>query len=376
MFNLSRNNTRLRLKTLGEVELKHISLGDTDFFLKILAKEKISDREFVKEILYNQLIKPQINFEKFRQLSDKDLIKIAKTFVENEDHTFQYFKDTGDFFKDFQVAVITYVEKQLEMIKKNFEPIIKSTQETLKAFNKNYAPIIQQSFEVSSYIKESLQGITKIAERFQETQVRLAESFKPIIERFQSMRIVAESLKLQIDFLQKWTEQNKSIFENVEKFWADFQVKYKIDEQKAVRVLQKYKWFITPSLPISFVFVIMQLDKKKGRHDQAVNKFFIDYFSSNNWQNLEIMVDDWRDKPLLKKKRIKILTDCVQTLKEIQSKKINEANVILPTLITQIDGVLTDYLNSKNIQWGCEYDDFIRKGKVEKVGRKSQFQKK
>jgi hypothetical protein len=61
------------------------------------------------------------------------------------------------------------------------------------------------------------------------------------------------------------------------------------------------------------------------------------------------------------RKRYKILTDSLDTVKAASKKGINEANVVLPTLITQIDGALTDYLNSKGLQWKSE------------VGRKSQF---
>jgi hypothetical protein len=67
--------------------------------------------------------------------------------------------------------------------------------------------------------------------------------------------------------------------------------------------------------------------------------------------------------------------DCVVAVKMASKKGINEANVVLPTLITQIDGALTDYLNSKGLQWDSDYDDWVdtRTGKVRKVGRKTQF---
>ena len=123
-----------------------------------------------------------------------------------------------------------------------------------------------------------------------------------------------------------------------------------------------------------FIFEVVKLDKKKGRQDKAVNGLFIKYFEAKNWQNLEGMVNDWKNKPLLKK-RYKILADCVEVVKIASKKGVNGANVVLPTLITQIDGALTDYLNSKNIQWDCDYDDWIdrKTGKVKKIGRKTQF---
>jgi len=118
------------------------------------------------------------------------------------------------------------------------------------------------------------------------------------------------------------------------------------------------------------------IDKEHGRRDAIINRLFIDYFSDNNWRNLEVMVKRWKKNHLLGK-RHKILADCVETLKHISSKRINVANVILPTLITQIDGAITDYLSSKNIQWETIYDDKVdrKTGKVSSKGRKTQLRK-
>ena len=85
------------------------------------------------------------------------------------------------------------------------------------------------------------------------------------------------------------------------------------------------------------------------------------------------MVTSWKTNSLLRK-RMNILLDCVRTLKKTKGKNINLVNVILPTLIAQIDGFLTDYLKSKNISWDVDYDDLIGKNRS-KIGRKSQFKK-
>jgi len=371
---LGKNNTRTQLQSLGAVELKYISLNDSIEFVRLLQKE-LFDKNFVAQILYHQLVKPEIDFTDFQKLSDKDLEELARAFIKNEGYTFQYFQETGDFFKDFKRAFAIGREKHAEELAKTLEPIIKSAQEALSAFNKNYALVIQQTIAGTSYIRESLQQLASIANQMGGTQRRIIESMKPVIEQYQSVaKIIAESLRPQIDIWQRWAEQNKRIFDKFSGYWAEFQRRYNVAEPRAVKVLQKYKWFITPSLPISFIFEVMELDEKKGRHDKAVNSLFIEYFKAKDWQNLEIMAHGWKKNPLLKK-RYKILMDCIEAVKVASRKGINEANVVLPTLITQIDGVLTDYLNSKGLQWGTDYDDLVdtRTGKVRKVGRKTQF---
>ena len=371
---LNNRNTKTKSDTLGDVELKYVSYRDSIEFAKIL-QESLQDRNFVAKILFHQLVEPKISFDDFQKLSDKELEELARALVETEDHTFKYFQNTGDYFKDFKQALVVGHEKHIEELRKTFEPIIKSARETLATFGKNYASVIQQVIDGTSYIQESMKGLAQVAKQVSDTQRRLFESIKPAIERYQATaKIIAESLRPQIDFWQKWAEQNKSIFDSFLNYWADFQQKYNIAEQKAVGVLQKYKWFITPSFPMPFVFEVVKLDKKKGRQDKAVNGLFIKYFEAKNWQNLKGMVDDWKNKPLLKK-RYKILVDCVEVVKLASKKGINGANAVLPTLITQIDGALTDYLNSKGIQWDCEYDDWIdgKTKKVKKIGRKTQF---
>lgn len=375
MLDFTKNNTKLELEGFGQIELKYISIGDWGEFLKIISKNKNSSgKDTIQGIIYHQLIKPKINMDEFKRLSDLDLIKISRAFIEkHRDHEFRYFNNTGDFFNDFINALKTADEKQNVQIRETLDPVIKSAQETLKAFNRDYGSVIQQAIGTTSYINKSFLEISKFAEQFKESQLRLAESLKPMVKGYQSFARKIESLRPQIDLWQEWAEKNMSIFNNVGRFWSNFQQSYKIAEQKAIHVLKRYKWFIAPNMPINLVFKIVKLAETKGRHDKQINSLFVDYFSTNNWHNLEQMVIDWKTNPLLKK-RMNILLDCVKTLTKTKSRNINLANVILPTLIAQIDGFLTDYLKSKNISWDVGYDDLNLKNKT-KIGRKTQFKK-
>ena len=68
-------------------------------------------------------------------------------------------------------------------------------------------------------------------------------------------RIFSDLLIPQINLWKTWTEQTTTIFESFEKHWLEFQDYYKIAEGEAVQVLRKYKWFITPSLPLSLLWL-------------------------------------------------------------------------------------------------------------------------
>jgi len=346
-MNTRSNNTIIKIKSLGEVVLKWISLSDVKKYAKFLEQD-ISSRDFTIKILFHQLIKPKIKLSNFKNLPDIEIIKLGKAFIKKEDYFFEYFQDTGDFFKDFRKAINAKNKKIIEKFKVDFDPIIKSTQEMLASFNNNYASVVQQSLFSSSYIQDTIRELSLVGKQAQEIQLKMTVSLKPIIERFSATaRILTESIKPQIDFWQKWAEQNKSLYDGISLKLSEFQNRYKIAESKAVTVLRKYKWFISPNMPIDFIFKVVQLGQENGRQDRYMNKLFIDYFSENNWQNLETMEKNWKRNQLFKK-RFKIIYDCIEILKTADAK-INVVNVVLPTLISQIDGFLTDYLDLKNI---------------------------
>ncbi len=139
---MSKNNTKTKINSLGEVELKWISLGDVKKYAKFL-EQNYSDKDFTLKILFHQLIKPKIKFNTFKKLSDKEIVKLGKAFIKKEDYFFKHFQDTGVFFQDFRKAIKTQNEKFIEKLGNTFEPIIKSTQEMLASFNNNYASVVQ-----------------------------------------------------------------------------------------------------------------------------------------------------------------------------------------------------------------------------------------
>jgi hypothetical protein len=69
--------------------------------------------------------------------------------------------------------------------------------------------------------------------------------------------------------------------------------------------------------------------------------------------------------------------DCVSIVKMASKEGVNGANVVLPTLLTHIDGILTDYLDSKGVPWKSLYDDRIdtKTKRITRIGRKTQFKK-
>lgn len=207
---------------------------------------------------------------------------------------------------------------------------------------------------VEAISKQYIQASQSMAENIHNTA---AQSVSQSLVKLQKSSFgFSETSKAINESIHNWAERNRSAFEKTAKLLSQAAIQFNEAEKVAVPLLYKYKWFITPNMPIDIMHRIAELDRKKGNHTKAVNNLFVDYFFKNNCQNLEVTVLSWNRNKLFQK-RMKIFNDCVQTLKSIQNSKINESNVILPTLISQIDGILTDYLSIKGISGRRTYED-------------------
>ncbi|MCR4434092.1 MAG: hypothetical protein NUV70_08605 [Caldiserica bacterium] len=84
------------------MEFKNISLSDLIAFQDTLAKA-IDDRELVLQLPYNQLMAPKVSFEELCNISDSELVKIARDFSKKEPYLFSFLQDTSDeyFFTSF-----------------------------------------------------------------------------------------------------------------------------------------------------------------------------------------------------------------------------------------------------------------------------------
>ena len=340
-------------KMFGELELKYVSVGDLEYFVDLLDKVK-GDKEFVIKVLHHQLITPKVSFAKFVKIRD---------FVEHEQHKFQYFRETVDteFFTNFRKAIKTYYQKQTKGLQTTFGSVIEPIMKILKDFDKRYASFTRQT----TYIAK----LTETVKHFREVRLPVIESLRPAIEQYQLIaHIVSEHLAPQIDFWQNWIKQNRGIFNAYKQLWQTFHEQYKITEQEAIQILRKYKWFVTPSLPLSLIFEVVKIGAKKGNQRNAVNRLFFDYFSSKNYKNLKRLVEEWQTNKIFKP-RMKIFKDCVSVIRNAKGK-YNPSTIVLPTLIAQIDGIQKEFMKQNGL-----YFDLSKRRWIDKKGNDVNWKK-
>lgn len=140
-----------------------------------------------------------------------------------------------------------------------------------------------------------------------------------------------ESIGSQFD---SWVSDNNKIFDSIGK--SNERI------SKAAPVLYKHKWFITLSLPYSFVTEVSEIALSKKYAGMDLRNAFIHHFFDYNYYNTEQLVEGWRRNPLFEP-RMKIFRDCLAVLRS-SNDQFNAANVIIPALIAQIDGIMIDYL--------------------------------
>ncbi|GAG67768.1 unnamed protein product, partial [marine sediment metagenome] len=121
-------------------------------------------------------------------------------------------------------------------------------------------------------------------------------------------------------------------------------------------------WFISPSMPTSFIYKTVQIGEKGGNQFWSVNKLFVEYFKKNSYKNLKNLIERWKKNPIFKK-RMKIFRDCLSILKNVKNS-INPSNLVLPTLIAQIDGIQTEFMIKNGL-----YYDIGRRGWKNRMGR-------
>lgn len=147
----------------------------------------------------------------------------------------------------------------------------------------------------------------------------------------ESISGILNSIDLQFDL---WASANKQIFESIEK--SNERI------SKATPILYKHKWFITLSLPITFVLEVSEIALSKKNVGMDLRKAFIHHFFDYNYYNMEQLIKGWKKNPLFEP-RMKVFRDCLAVLRS-SNDQFNAANVIIPALIAQIDGILVDHL--------------------------------
>lgn len=358
----------------GELRFRGIKMGDWTALIEDLKTRDIDDRYLVERLLARQLEMPKAGLDFFEKMTDKLLVSVAKGFMDGDSTSFRYFKRDRLFFRAFRNALLAEHDHHMDMVAKSVAasgiPSFAAMDGIRRALQ---SPIQKQLRQINFAQKVAGQLANHIAAQTKAYLREIQASMLPTVNALNTFDIayktIAETLTPPLKMWEAWLNANRSALENFDLIRSTLAQRYKITEVEAATILARYKWLITPSLPSEFVFSVVEIGKPNPRTARKVSQLFHEHFSGSDWANLEAMVRGWRGKKI-SAKRLRIIRDCVVSIQSAPTR-LNVANVVLPCLIVQIDGALSDFLDEKQISWDTLYDDHKSKKRAPRLGRKS-----
>ena len=193
------------------------------------------------------------------------------------------------------------------------------------------APILNSSTMIADALKTSTLHSSAIAEVMKSAPIL---NYSTMIA--DALKTVSISKELGFD---NWAKLNTQIYSAINERISRVQ---QIDSN-ILPTLKRYNWFTTVSLDDDFISDLSQvIENSSGKLGITLRHEFINYFSKSDFVNLMAMVEGWGDNPLFKP-RMRIFQDCIRLLK-YNNGRYNPSIFLIPTLISQIDGILTAYL--------------------------------
>lgn len=112
---------------------------------------------------------------------------------------------------------------------------------------------------------------------------------------------------------------------------------------------QRHRWGIAHNMEAGFLRHAVQTAEQSGNPGATLGRIITEFYLEDDCRELSGLVDSWKNTPVMKdRNRYKILKDTVAALR-LRSSRFNAANLVVPTLICQIEGAIHDYCASKGL---------------------------
>lgn len=309
-FELVNRPIKIQSETLGQLNFRHILVED-DIFIKNCLKDNLEAELFCKQFLINQITDPVLTLNELDEVSEEEICCILKEYLKIEmfDEYFN-FNSSKNIYTIFKEGMLRYKAYITSLI----QPVI-------------------DSFILSNSVAFS--GLYSLANTLQW-------------------------VKQAITPWQNWIDINNNVIQatkNITGYWDKFQEDYQISPELAQKYLKKHHWFISPNMDYDIAYNIVEVCDSSSKHERKeINKIFINYFLDNNCENLDMLINKWSDNPLFNE-RMKIIKDCINVIKNNANKNVNYSNLVIPTLISQIDGIQNKFMeiNGLTFKYGKIY---------------------
>lgn len=300
----------LKSKSLGDIKLRKINT--TTIRLLEDSKDALEDdKAYVCRLLHNHIISPQLSLQEFKEISETELREVTLAYLQKHEDIYKHFNQTSEkaFFRNVKTAFHEYLAERSFSV---FDVV------------RSLVPEINEQFQ-----KEMM----RFAEEWTKTQEAMKSAFQPLLERL-----------------------------------AELGARLEEATGEAPEVLRKYGWFVNPASESSLIVKVINIDRSEradGEKQSLVDQLFISYFMEEGPEPLRGLIEYWERNEIFRP-RMRIFEDCI-TVMFHEAEGFNSANVILPTLIAQVEGVVKAFLQQYDIHKDKKKRDKWKREFIERV---------
>ena len=331
---------------LGTLYFRYISLKDSDIFIYYY-KNDLDPEKFTKKFIINQINSDEISISQLDKLNETQILSIIKEYLIKEDLNDYFNLSNINSYSDFKEELYSHLKYYYQPHKAVLKSIDKEMDKTQKLLKKISLMVPQ----LPNYYNDDLLNMSNTSKNaidtlkiFNKNQIDLKiptlannfiDNLQPLINEWSNLINTHLNLKTIQDRITATLESSNEHF--------------KKPMIKAMKCLNNYSWFIPLNMDYSTIFEVLSICESDSSHKQAeINKLFIDYYLDNDCEELTKLIEIWNNSPIFKR-RNKIFRDCVNIMKN-SNPTTNFSNLVVPTLIAQIDGIQRDFMEMNNLK--------------------------
>lgn len=339
----------IKTKTLGNLYFRHIF--DEDYlFIKKCIDENTDSEFFCKQFLIHQSDNSTFTLDDLNKLEEKEIRLIIKKYIEMENLGEYFdFNDSNDIYIIFKNGMFSYINNIDSTITKNKKILLDDANSIMKSYSDLHESLLSCLRSTTETYINAMSASAKLPGMNDQNEIfNLSNHVSNIVNSsaISQVRMVSEIVEQQTNIWKKWMITNNDIIQAskiLAEYWNEFEKEYHISSLKAQESLKEYNWFISPNMDRTVVYDILSICEGTSEDKQEeINKIIVDYFLDNNCEELDIWLKKWSCNPLFDQ-RIDIIKDCINAIKN-KDETINFPNLIIPTLLCQIDGIQMDYM--------------------------------
>jgi len=335
----------IETESFGTITFEQFVDQDFDFIQKA-NEEKITPEQFCKEFLSMKVTSPKLSLDQIDDLSSSEICEILKKYIQIESlESYFIFKDYDyeeimegfnnfrlNYINTFVKTVVPDLTSRLSQVVTIYNNSIQPVLETIPKINYEYYKV---SDTINTLIENNIQTQYYLHKLVNSCVFNITSIINPIINSWYEWSKTSENLtRILTETITKWNYIEKES---------------RISKIKAQEYLKRYHWFISPNMDYKIVIDIVNISESDSKDKlKQINHTFINYFLEDNCKQLEDLIEKWRENSLFDG-RIKILQDCVNVIKICNGENINFSNLVVPTLIAQIEGIQTEFMKQQGL---------------------------